>query len=179
MMSLPRDRALRVSGLARLRVLLRHLIAPFATRLSSSERTRRRTRLRYSEAIIVCSFRPGLQHLISHIYRGRHASVLAALNCVMTASNSSNMSANESTRSRSASSLSLDDNTESGKLLEELQRENAETIRTRQEEQAKRDEEMDERRREDLKGGKKHMDEKYKALMYLLNQSKVCGASFI
>ena len=43
----------------------------------------------------------------------------------------------------------------------------------RREEQAQRDQEMEEKRQEDLKGGKKHMDDKFKSLMYLLNQSKL------
>jgi hypothetical protein len=51
--------------------------------------------------------------------------------------------------------------------------------RRRHLEQTKRDEEMEERRQEDLKGGQKHMDEKYKALLYLLNKSKVSSASRI
>jgi len=45
--------------------------------------------------------------------------------------------------------------------------------RQRRDEQAQRDQEMETKRQEDLKGGKKHMDDKFKSLMYLLNQSKL------
>lgn len=41
-------------------------------------------------------------------------------------------------------------------------------------EEAKREEELKRQRQQDLSGGKGAVDKKFKALEYLLNQSKVC-----
>jgi ATP-dependent DNA helicase len=77
------------------------------------------------------------------------------------------MSARESEHSTPASSPPPDDNKAA------KSREDEQLDQQRRDEQAKRDEEMEEKRQEDLKGGKKHMDDKFKSLMYLLNQSKL------
>lgn len=85
----------------------------------------------------------------------------------MAVSNSSNASAEKSKQSTPASSPPPDESKHG------LSTENAALEQRRREEQAQRDKEMDEKREEDMKGGKKHMDDKFKSLMYLLNQSKL------
>ncbi len=54
-----------------------------------------------------------------------------------------------------------------------MQDEEEKMARTREREEAKRDERMAKQRQKDVAGGKKVMDQKFKALEYLLSQSKV------
>ncbi|KIW02331.1 uncharacterized protein PV09_06476 [Verruconis gallopava] len=95
----------------------------------------------------------------------------------MPASSSCSMSAGRSPRSTPASSPPPDmNNSEDRAQSDEMRHEIEEMARRRREEQAARDAEMEKKRNEDLKGGQKHMDDKFKALNYLLNQSKLWSA---
>lgn len=64
-------------------------------------------------------------------------------------------------------------------VSEAMLREENEMAEKRREEQIRRDKEMEQQRKKDLKGGKGQTDSKFKALEYLLNQSKVCGQMFV
>ena len=57
-----------------------------------------------------------------------------------------------------------------------MEKEEAEMAEQRKKTDAKRDREMAAEREKDIKGGKEVVDQKYKALEYLLNQSKLYSA---
>jgi ATP-dependent DNA helicase len=58
-------------------------------------------------------------------------------------------------------------------ISEAMRLEEEQMQQRRQQQQAKRDEEMAQERRKDVEGGEQVVDKKFKALEYLLNQSKV------
>jgi ATP-dependent DNA helicase len=58
-------------------------------------------------------------------------------------------------------------------ISEAMRHEEEQMEQKRQREQAKRDEEMAKERQKDVSGGEKVVDKKFKALEFLLNQSKV------
>jgi ATP-dependent DNA helicase len=58
-------------------------------------------------------------------------------------------------------------------ISEAMRLEEEQIQQKRQQQQAKRDEEMAQERQKDVEGGEQVVDKKFKALEYLLNQSKV------
>jgi len=82
----------------------------------------------------------------------------------------------ESAQTTPASSPPPSDNdaTKAARISDAMKQEEEAMTRKAQREQAQRDEAMEQERQKDLEAGSETVDKKFKALEYLLNQSKVC-----
>lgn len=81
----------------------------------------------------------------------------------------------QSTQTTPACSPPPSDNdaTKDAEISDAMKREEEAMTRKAQKEQEKRDKAMEEERKKDLEAGSDNVDKKFKALEYLLNQSKV------